>query len=117
MLYSDEDVESKVYDPETGQQLTSGADVEHSELDERIRIALEIERMQRTEGWKNISEWLSVMEKSYRDQLLTASDIDKIRRLQEASKVYRSILNYVDHRVLEGKHLQELRDQDPQDWG
>lgn len=119
MLYANEEVEAGVYDPETGEPIQLEQPlVESDELAERIRIAGEVERMATSEGWKEISDWLRKMEKDLSGQLLQAGDLDKVRRLQEAVKVYRSVQTYVQHRIFEGKHLQELRDQDPRDmWG
>ena len=109
MLYAEEEIVDKYYDPMTGEdvEVESRADIEESYIDKTIEVGAYFKRMKTDEGWKILEEQLRADVSQYKEALVGTTEVDKLRRLQEAVKCYRSILNYVDATIMESERLRK----------
>ncbi len=66
------------------------------------------------EAWGDLKDWIDWQINNYKEILVNEADTDKIRRLQEAVKSFRSVLSFVTIKGLEGDLLQQqMQNQDP----
>lgn len=116
MLYANEEVELKVYDPETGAQTSpfpQEDDIDLKEYNEIIRQSKAVKQTINTEGWQILEELLKGEIEDIKAKLIYCEDSEKVVRFQEAAKVYQSVLNIAAAKSLEGDQLQQgLQDQD-----
>jgi hypothetical protein len=107
MLYEHDDVElPRLYDPDTGKD-------ELSELQGKDGYTQAIEdgeimaSLQKHAGWKMIQAWLQTATIQYSEALLYEQDLEKMRRLQEAVKCYRSVSTFAEYKIQEADFAQK----------
>jgi len=108
---------SELYENEDIREFEESGNPTPEALDDRDEIVFSdaikeghaLQDMKKTPGWKIFEGILSgLLEQSY-NELLKATDMKDVMRLQESVKAYRSILIQIDSRILQAKTLQEQR--------
>lgn len=77
---------------------------------EQSRLRSEAEAlaaMTKTAGWRILSRFFSEKLSAIRDSLMTTTDMDEIRRLQETAKAYAFMVRYPDLRIAEALALNQ----------
>ena len=111
ILYANE----KMYNPISGLDELAES---HSEVDDRTAETMEectsYLKLAQSPGWKFLTDWIEKQSQECSRLLDLETDYEKIRRYQEARKVYRSILSKVKGKINERELLKDLLNKDPE---
>ena len=108
MLYQGETV--PIWDAETGKDVSEEIyKKEEQHVDESIKKARHLKSMTKTQGWKILKQWLQEEHDRYLEALQNVTDLEIIRRLQEALKAHDNIHAYVQRMLLTGEQFEQQR--------
>lgn len=104
---------NRVYDFETGVELTESAEGAKEVYEQEILDqAMKVEAMQATPGWKLIEEFCFNQIESGKDKLVDAKDLETIRRIQSQITAFSHLLGSVNALIREATQIRESKSKD-----